>query len=166
MNRLWAPWRINYVSAIKETSAKRYKKCLFCRLLKAKNDKKNLIVTRSKFSFSILNKFPYNNGHVMVAPLRHVADIEDLKDSEVLDLFNLVLSSKVALKKILKPHGYNIGLNLGKISGAGIEKHLHVHIVPRWLGDINFMPTVASTRVISQSLDELYRKLKKYDKKK
>ena len=166
MNRIWAPWRINYVSKVKKTSAKRYKKCLFCGLLKARNDKKNLIVTRTKLSFSVLNKFPYNNGHIMVIPLRHVANIEDLKDSEVFDLFNLILSSKIALSKILKPHGYNIGLNLGKISGAGVEKHLHVHIVPRWLGDINFMPTVASTRVISQSLDELYKKLKKYDKKK
>lgn len=166
MDKLWAPWRINYVSSARKSSRKKNEKCLFCRLLKARSDRKNLIVTRTDLSFSILNAYPYNNGHVMVAPLRHVADISDLKEQEALDLFNLLLESKAILAKVLKPQGYNVGINLGKISGAGVDKHLHIHIVPRWLGDTNFMPTVASAKVISQSLEELYKKLKKHGKKK
>lgn len=154
MNKLWAPWRIVYVS-----NAKR-KGCIFCKALKERKDKKNLIVLRGKHSFAILNTFPYNNGHVMIVSNRHIASIEKLKEEELLDINKILLKTLAALKKVLNPAGFNIGMNLGRVSGAGIDKHMHIHIVPRWLGDTNFMPVVAGTKIISQSLNELYAKLK------
>ena len=166
MDRIWAPWRMNYIKPLRKSSVSKGRsgECLFCRIVKEKNDEKNLIIKRNKFSFSVLNKFPYNNGHLLVVAKRHLADITDLNEKEIVDLFNLISESKNILDKALKPQGYNIGINLGKISGAGIEKHLHIHIVPRWLGDTNFMPITASTKVIPQSLDALCKKLKKYGK--
>lgn len=107
----------------------------------------------------MLNIFPYNNGHMMVSPLRHVKDLSALKAAETLDLFKTLSETKALLNKILKPDGYNIGINISRSAGAGIPGHLHIHIVPRWNGDTNFMPLVAGTKVISQSLDELYRQL-------
>jgi len=109
----------------------------------------------------MLNLYPYNNGHVMVSPYRHVKSLELLSESELLDLMSLVNSTKVLLDKKLKPHGYNIGLNIGKIAGAGFAGHVHIHIVPRWTGDTNFMPLIAGTKIISESLDAMYGLLKK-----
>jgi len=140
-------------------NAKRSKGCLFCRVLKSKNDKTNLVLLRSKHSFVVLNLYPYNNGHLMASPNRHVKSIELLNDDEVCDLFNTVKKSKVLLDRVLKPEGYNIGINLGRAGGAGIVGHLHIHIVPRWNGDTNFMPLFSNTKIISQSLKELYNKL-------
>jgi ATP adenylyltransferase len=108
----------------------------------------------------MLNIFPYNNGHVMVLPVRHIRDTGQLKEEEIIDLFKALNSVKKLLSDVLKPHGFNIGINLGPSSGAGITGHLHIHIVPRWVGDTNFMPLLANTKVISQSLDELYKQLK------
>ncbi len=108
----------------------------------------------------MLNIFPYNNGHVMVAPLRHVRNLGNLTDVETLDLFSAVTRAQKLIDKILKPQGYNIGINLGRASGAGVPGHLHIHIVPRWVGDVNFMPVATGTKVISQSLDELHKLLK------
>lgn len=152
MNRLWAPWRIKYVSS------KTQNKCIFCEA--KKNTRKHKVIFKTKKSIIMLNIYPYNNGHIMIAPLRHVGDLLELNNAEVIDIFN---SSKIVirlLKKILKPHGYNLGLNLGRPAGAGIPGHLHLHIVPRWNSDTNFMPAVFSTKIISQSLDELQKKLK------
>ncbi|MEW6170705.1 MAG: HIT domain-containing protein [Candidatus Omnitrophota bacterium] len=151
--RIWAPWRIRYLTQKNKT-------CLFCKASKSKNkDRKNFVILRSKYSFSMLNLFPYNNGHVMVSPYRHIKDTNLLTNEEIVDLFGLIKKSKKLLDKVLKPHSYNLGINLGKSAGAGIE-HLHVHLVPRWDGDTNFMPVVFDTKIISQSLDELYKKLK------
>lgn len=156
MDKLWAPWRINYLRA------KKSKICIFCKAFKSNKDKENFVIYRSKFSFAILNIFPYNNGHTMVAPVRHISCLSKLENKEILDLnLNMVKIINV-LKKTLKPEGFNIGINLGKCAGAGVPGHLHIHIVPRWKGDTNFMPTVAETKIISQSLEELYLKLKKY----
>ncbi len=152
--RLWAPWRIKFVCVRKKS------KCIFCGNKSKKRDAKKYIVARSKHAFSVLNIYPYNNGHVMVAPYRHVKNLEDLRDEELLDLMGLVIRTKKDLDKFLKPNGYNIGLNIGKAGGAGFG-HLHVHVVPRWRGDTNFMPALTDTKVIMQSLDELYRILKK-----
>ena len=154
MNRLWAPWRKVYV-----TQKKKVKGCLFCNSFKSKNDKSNLVVSRSRHSFAMLNLYPYNNGHLMIVPVRHVDDLEKLNDSEIVDLNRHLISIKKLLKKTLKPDGFNIGMNLGRAAGAGITDHVHVHIVPRWAGDTNFMPVLSSTKIISDSLESLYEQL-------
>jgi len=155
LDRLWAPWRIKYVSRRKK------KGCIFCKALKEKKDKKNFIVLRSKYCFAILNTYPYNNGHIMIVPKRHVKSLEDLEEAELLDMNKALIKIKSTLKKILNPGGFNIGMNIGKVAGAGIANHIHTHIVPRWLGDINYMPVIANTKVVSQSLKELYAGIKK-----
>jgi ATP adenylyltransferase len=155
MDKLWAPWRSKYIYLRKRAG------CIFCGVKNEDSAKKRYILERSEHSFSILNLFPYNNGHVMVAPYRHVKSLELLSPEELLDIMKLVNKTKVLLDKKLKPHGYNIGLNIGKIAGAGYAGHLHIHIVPRWTGDTNFMPVTADSRVISESLDAMYRLLKK-----
>ena len=152
MDRLWAPWRINYIKA------KKTGKCIFCK--GAKGEGKDYVIFKSRHSFAMLNTFPYNNGHIMVSPIRHVRDISRLNTEEALDLFCSLNSAKKLLEKVMKPDGYNIGMNISKSAGAGIAGHLHIHIVPRWKGDINFMPILSDTRVICQSLDELYKLLK------
>lgn len=154
MDRIWAPWRIHYIS-----KARKQKGCLFCKVSRKKSDRKNLVVSRSKYSFSILNKYPYNNGHIMICPYRHIKDLGDFKNEEILDFFALADRAKKSLKKALNPDGFNLGINMGRVAGAGIAHHLHLHIVPRWKEDTNFMPVVFDTKIISQSLDELYEKL-------
>lgn len=156
MDRLWAPWREGYVTG------KRTKKCLFCQILKCpkREDRENYVIERTRLSFSLLNIYPYNNGHLMVIPRGHRKEIAQLSRAEVLDLFSLLNHSIKLLDKVLRPRGYNVGLNLGEVSGAGVPGHLHLHVVPRWQGDTNFMPVLADTKMISQSLDSLYEKLK------
>lgn len=153
MDRLWAPWRYNYIKKQKEKKSGR---CLFCGIAKSKNDKKNLIFLRGRYSFCVLNAFPYNNGHVMVVPYRHIYNLKELKDTESLDLIKLLNHTINLLDRSLGPKGYNIGINIGRNAGAGLM-HMHIHIVPRWRGDSNFMPIIYNTKIISQSLDELYR---------
>ena len=109
----------------------------------------------------MLNLYPYNNGHLIIAPYRHVSDLDRLEENELLDLMQLVIQSKKLIAKTLKPDGYNLGINIGKIAGAGFEKHVHIHLVPRWSGDTNFMPVISNTKVISQSLESLFKRLKK-----
>ncbi len=152
MDRLWAPWRIKYLTL------KKQKGCIFCKSLKPQN-KKELIFS-NKHSFCILNAYPYNNGHVMVSPKRHVKELSQLKDPELIDLFKTLNTAKELLDKVLKPAGYNIGINVSRCAGAGIIGHLHIHIVPRWNGDTNFMPALNNTRVISQSLGQLRKILR------
>lgn len=152
MDRLWAPWRINYIKN------KQQKGCIFC--LAKKPKKERYVLFRTKYSLAVLNIYPYNNGHVMISPVRHVKDFSKLKDKEALDLFYSLNKVKSLLDKVLKPHGYNIGVNISKSAGAGIAGHMHIHIVPRWIGDTNFMPILYNAKTISQSLDELYKQLK------
>jgi ATP adenylyltransferase len=154
MNKLWAPWRIGYITKKKE------KGCIFCNAVKSRS-KKDPIIFRTRLSIAMLNKFPYNNGHIMVCPIKHTADLNKLTREEVIDLFIMVKKCKQKLDKILHPHGYNMGFNLGMDAGAGITDHLHVHIVPRYRGDMNFMPVISNLKVIPQSLEELARILKK-----
>jgi ATP adenylyltransferase len=154
MEHLWAPWRIQYVTRPKESG------CILCQKSKENKDETNFILHRSQNNFIILNAFPYNPGHLMIAPYRHIANLQDLSDDEVTDHFNLVKKSLALLKEILNPDGFNIGLNIGKVAGAGIEEHLHTHIVPRWQGDVNFMPVLSNTRVISEELAATYKKLR------
>ena len=148
MDKLWAPWRSKYIYLRKK------KKCIFCK-------PKDYVIEKTKYSFSILNIYPYNNGHVMVAPIRHVKSLEYLSDEEVCDLMKLVIRMKKILDKKLRPHGYNFGFNVGKAGGAGFAGHMHIHIVPRWTGDTNFMPITANTKVLSDSLEAVYKLFRK-----
>jgi ATP adenylyltransferase len=159
MDKLWAPWRSKYIYMRKRTG------CIFCLAKKAKDTKKRYILERSEHSFSMLNLYPYNNGHVMVAPYRHVKSLELLSDEELLDMIKLINRTKVTLDKRLKPHGFNIGFNIGKTAGAGFAGHVHAHIVPRWNGDTNYMPVTTGTKVISESLDSLYELLREKKKR-
>ncbi len=156
MERLWAVWRVAYIKI-----ASKQKGCIFCELPASRRDDENLILLRSKHAFLMLNRFPYNPGHLMIAPYRHLADIEDLTKEEMLDIWKILGLSIKALKETMSPDGFNIGINVGRVAGAGFEGHVHLHIVPRWNGDTNFMPVVAETKVISESLESVYRELKK-----
>ena len=155
MHKLWAPWRENFIWGKKE------KGCIFCNRLKAKKDSDNYILRRGKTCFVILNLYPYNTGHLMVVPNRHVANLEDLSPAEAQEIMTISSQSVIALKKALKPEGFNLGTNLERAAGAGIKDHIHIHIVPRWNGDTNFMPVLSQTKVLSLSLQSVYRKLKK-----
>lgn len=155
MDKLWAPWRSKYVTKdIKEN-----KGCVFCRICQSKKDKENYVFIRKKYTFAVLNIYPYNNGHSLVLPYRHVKDLEKLTPQEKSELYELLEETKALLSKVIHPEGFNIGINLGRLAGAGFPGHLHFHIVPRWKGDVNFMPVIASTKVISQSLKEIYSQL-------
>ena len=158
MDKLWAPWRVGYITKV---IGKKKDPCVFCRILREKNDKENYIIKRTKHSLVVLNIYPYNNGHVLILPNRHVKDLKNLSRVEREELLDLIQEMQAKLDKLLKPAGYNIGLNLGRAAGAGIPGHLHFHVVPRWWGDNNFMPVVANTKVISQSLKELHKLLTK-----
>lgn len=151
IEKLWAPWRIGYIRNCK------HKKCIFCEAVKAPAGR--FVVIKTKYSIAMLNIFPYNNGHIMAAPARHKKSLELLNNEELLDLFSVVNRIKGMLEKLLNPDGFNIGINIGRSAGAGIPGHLHIHIVPRWTGDTNFMPVLSNTKIISQSLKELHRLL-------
>ncbi|MCX6357858.1 MAG: HIT domain-containing protein [Candidatus Aureabacteria bacterium] len=153
MERLWAPWRKGYV----EAGAPRG--CIFCEKSDAGDDAKHHIIARGKSCFSLLNRFPYNGGHLMVAPFRHVAALDALTDEELLELMRMIRDQAALLRRRLSPDGFNIGINIGRVAGAGVADHLHVHVVPRWSGDTNFMPATADTKVISHALDEMYSRL-------
>ncbi len=155
MDKLWAPWRSKYIYL------RKIKACIFCGAKYARDHKARYILERSGHSFSMLNLYPYNNGHVMVAPYRHVSSLELLSEEELADLIRLVNAAKREIDRKMKPHGYNIGWNLGKVAGAGFSGHVHVHIVPRWTGDTNFIPVIGNTKVVSESLDAMYALLKK-----
>ena len=157
MDKLWAPWRINYIN-----NKIKAKGCIFCQAKKRKSN--DYVIFKTKKSICLLNIYPYNNGHLLISPLRHIADIDLANEAEVLDMFKSLKRAKGLLQKILKPQGYNIGFNLGRPAGAGITGHLHLHVVPRWAADSNFMPVIGNTKVISQSLEELSRYLKNADK--
>jgi ATP adenylyltransferase len=157
MDRMWAPWRIGYILSDKKEDG-----CVFCNAFRAKDDKKYLVLCRSEYSFIIMNKFPYNAGHVMIVPNKHIDNPLLLSEEEQLDIFTMVNKGINALKQALKPDGFNLGMNLGRVAGAGIDDHIHIHIVPRWNGDTNFMSTVADIKVISESIEETYEKIKKY----
>ena len=152
---LYAPWRIAYILG------KKIKGCLFCKLIKQKNDKKNLILERKKYCFVILNRYPYNNGHLMIVPYKHISKLEQLDDKTLLEMNKAVQEYVVKMQKAMRTDGFNIGINIGKIAGAGIDDHVHMHIVPRWAGDNNFMPVLGGNKVISESFESVYEKLKK-----
>jgi ATP adenylyltransferase len=163
IDRLWAPWRLEYITQAAKTPPDQIPEtgCFLCSGIAEDDDEANLIAHRAKLSVVFLNKYPYNNGHLLVAPKQHKATLEELSPEETLDVQETLRDMLKQLDLILHPDGYNIGLNLGRAAGAGLPGHLHWHIVPRWNGDTNFMPVLGQTKVISQSLEALYDLLSK-----
>ncbi|MBN2461592.1 MAG: HIT domain-containing protein [Candidatus Cloacimonetes bacterium] len=151
---LYSPWRLQYILA------KKGKECILCLTHDSSADDQHLILYRGTESYVIMNTFPYNNGHIMAVPYRHVGRLNDLAGNEFVDLFNTVCLCEKILEKVYHPDGINIGMNLGRSAGAGIDQHLHVHIIPRWQGDVNFMTTVAGTRIIPEAFERTYKLLK------
>ncbi len=151
MQSLHAPWRIEYIQAPKNVRAE----SLFTTIAQSSNDEENLVVARDRTCYALLNAYPYTGGHMMIVPYKQTADLNELTDEEMADLLKLTRRCQNALQKIMKPDGFNVGMNLGRVAGAGIIEHLHLHIVPRWLGDTNFMPVIANTTVMPQALKEL-----------
>ncbi len=164
---MWSPWRSQYIQTFKDEDKKEKKNdCIFCAASEnPDNDFKLLVVHRSKNCFVIQNKYPYNNGHIMIAPYAHVGDLNDLSDEIILEIMQTVRDAKNILQEIYQPHGFNIGINLGRVAGAGVPGHIHIHIVPRWNGDTSFMPVLADIKVVSVSLEESQRILSERFKK-
>ena len=154
MERLWAPWRMEYITEAPRPG------CLFCRVIKDPTDKDAaLVVWRPDQAIVLLNKYPYNPGHVMVAPHAHVGGLEDLDDAQTADLMRALKRTITVLKALLKPEGFNIGANIGRVAGAGMPDHVHLHVVPRWNGDTNFMPVLGEVKVINEHLTQTAAKL-------
>lgn len=155
MKMLWAPWRLKYITGDKEEG------CIFCKKPKEGNDKDNLILYTGETSFIIMNRYPYSNGHLMTVPYKHTNNFSDLTPDERLELMNLTAKC-LDILQVIKPEGFNIGMNLGRTGGAGIDDHLHFHIVPRWSGDTNFMPVIGDIRVMPEYLEDTYETLSKH----
>ena len=175
LQRLWAPWRNAFLTQAASKNSSR--RCIFCAAYRAAADdrgghrgvsrrtaqpeaRRHYVVARGRRAFAMLNLYPYNNGHVMVTPSRHVGELESLTPGEWTEMLRLAQRLMRRLRATLRPHGFNLGINLGRIAGAGIPGHLHLHLVPRWNGDTNFMPIIGRTKVMSQALDELYTVLR------
>ena len=154
MKQIWAPWRMEYIQKEKAGG------CVLCEAPGQDNDALNHILYRGNKNFVIMNRYPYNTGHLMIVPYRHIASLEELTDEERQEHFDIVSRSIKVLRQVLSPGGFNLGINIGKVAGAGIEDHVHTHIVPRWQGDTNFMPVIADVRVVPEALTETYQKLK------
>jgi ATP adenylyltransferase len=159
MEYLWAPWRMEY---IKNAQGKKEEGCILCDKPAAGDDAANLVLYRGRYNFVIMNAFPYNGGHLMIAPFAHTNQLSALEVAVRHEHLDIVSQSVDILKEAMKPAGFNIGLNLGRIAGAGVDQHLHTHIVPRWEGDTNFMPVMADIKVVNESLGATYAHLKPY----
>jgi ATP adenylyltransferase len=155
--RIWAPWRLAYV---KDASKDIEEECIFCAKPAADADEANLIVHRGECCFVILNLYPYTNGHLMVAPYEHVGSLQEIPAGTLAEMMALAQQAMDGLESAYDPHGYNVGINQGRVAGAGVEHHIHLHVVPRWGGDTNFMPVIADTKVMPQSLEQSYAALK------
>ena len=155
MERLWSPWRLDYVTGLSQESTDG---CVFC-LAQARTEPESLVVTRGQTCFVVLNLYPYNNGHVMVVPNRHVGSLAEATSPELSELMLLTRRAEIALTEAYRPHGMNLGINLGRPAGAGVPGHLHMHVVPRWDGDTNFMTVVGATRVVPEELPQTLKRL-------
>lgn len=167
MKNLWSPWRSQYIDSFKEEQSGG--ECIFCKAAEKKiSDTDNLVVHKGRNIFVMLNLYPYNNGHLMIVPVRHVGNLQGLSDDESEEIMKQIILAEKVLNEVYKPQGFNIGANLGRAGGAGIEDHVHFHIVPRWNGDTNFMPVIGEVKVISQGLAESKSRLieayKKFEK--
>jgi ATP adenylyltransferase len=158
VKRLWSPWRSRYIESFSEKG--RSRKCIFCGVKNSRDEAGRLIVWKGKTCFIVMNLFPYNSGHLMVVPYRHRSTLNDLDDDECLELMNGTKLGIRLLEKVSHPDGFNVGVNIGRSSGAGIKGHVHIHVVPRWQGDTNFLPVLTDTKIISQDMQATYRKLR------
>jgi ATP adenylyltransferase len=154
MDHLWTPWRSTYIKAKKDDL------CIFCIAASSTDDEKTLVIHRARLNFIILNRYPYTSGHLMIAPYEHVSRLQALDETVTAEMMSLARSAERVLEVVYRPHGLNMGLNLGEAAGAGIEQHLHLHALPRWKGDANFMTSVGNTRIVPETLDETYKKIK------
>lgn len=161
MDKLWSPWRSQYIESFKEDPAEHFDNSLFSRIIKEDKDEENYLLHRGKTCFIIMNLYPYNSGHLMIVPYKEAKELAELDKETRLELFELIDLGCRILTDAIKPHGFNIGANIGRVAGAGIEDHLHFHIVPRWNGDTNFMPVLNEVKVISEAMRDTYNKLKK-----
>ncbi len=158
MEKLFSPWRSKYISSF--SNEPKSSGCVLCEAYESKDDEASLVVYRGTNAFVLMNRFPYNSGHLMILPIRHTSDFQSLTEGEMSETLELLRASERALAKLSRPQGFNIGMNIGRVSGAGIDDHLHWHIVPRWNGDTNFMPTLAEVKVVSEDMDEQWKKLR------
>jgi len=154
MKVLWAPWRMGYILSNDKNNG-----CIFCPGKDRDGDEERLILSVNRHTLVLMNRFPYNNGHLLVAPVKHVSGLEQLNNKETLDLLLMVRKTVEILKEVMNPEGFNVGLNLGAVAGAGMEEHMHFHIVPRWKGDTNFMTVLGDVRVIPEHIRNTYEKL-------
>ncbi len=154
MKKIWAPWRLEYVKSTNDGG------CFLCGITESDEDRENLLLKRGHACGVVMNRYPYNNGHLMVYPYRHKGELSELTEGERLELMNLTGECVTALRTAIAPDGFNVGINLGRVAGAGLEQHIHIHIVPRWNGDTNFMPVFAEVKVIPQALLDLYDQLR------
>lgn len=155
MDHLWTPWRSAYIKAEKD-----YSRCVFCDAASATNDEDALVVYRADLNFILLNRYPYTNGHLMIAPYVHASRLQALDEAVTSQMMNLARVAEAVLQKVYEPHGMNIGLNLGEAAGAGIEQHLHLHALPRWKGDANFMTSIGDTRIVPEAMGDTFKKLR------
>ena len=159
---LWAPWRIEYIQGLEAS-----KGCFICDVnSRPKDDDESLVLWRGRYCIVMFNRYPYNNGHLLIAPVRHIPDIEEASDEEMLEMSKMVREAQKVLRLAINPHGFNVGMNFGRCAGAGLPGHMHIHLVPRWDGDTNFMNVCSDTDVISQSLTQLLGQLKEISKEK
>lgn len=154
MDQLWSPWRMNYIMNHEKT-----KDCVFCQALETADSVQNLIVFRGKYSFVILNRFPYSSGHLMIVPFEHHASLEELNTETLSEMMLLMTHAMRVLRAVYRPDAFNIGANIGEAAGAGIAEHVHMHVVPRWAGDTNFMSTIGTTRVLPENLEDTYQRV-------
>ncbi len=158
MKRLFSPWRSKYISTFKNEKPRKGES-LFTRILRENRDEKNLVVIRKKHCFVLMNLYPYNSGHLMIVPYKQTSEIQDLSNEEYSEILETASEMIAILKKIMKPQGFNFGANIGRVAGAGIDDHIHFHIVPRWNGDTNFMPILGDTKVVSEDMKATYKKI-------
>ncbi len=156
MRHLWTPWRSTYMKAKKDKGS-----CIFCDAAAGTDDEQSLVVYRGELNFVILNRYPYTSGHIMIAPYVHVSRLTQTSDEGSQEMIRLARKAENAIESVYRPGGLNLGMNLGEAAGAGIEQHIHMHVLPRWIGDANFMTSVSDTRVIPESLNDTYAKMKK-----
>jgi ATP adenylyltransferase len=161
MDKLWSPWRSKYIDSFKpgHVEEEDEEKCLFCRINKQDKDKENLLVHRSKNCYIVMNRYPYNSGHLLIVPYAHASSLNELDQDTYLDCMNMLNLSCEILSDTIFPHGFNIGANIGRDAGAGIAEHIHFHIVPRWNGDTNFMPVLNDIKVVSEQMEDTYVRL-------
>jgi len=164
MKRLFSPWRSQYIATFKDEKNKK-EQCLFCRLAREQDDSANLVVVRKEHCFVVMNRYPYNSGHLMIVPYTHAPNFEDLSREEYADIMATTSEMISALGTVSHPQGFNFGANLGRVAGAGIDQHVHFHLVPRWNGDTNFMPTIGEVKLVSEDTRATFRQLKKALKK-